>query len=167
MPDERKVVMGDAYKEALEQKKADSLRNQANELAKEKERKQREAIAKKRLFSKKQQQVVDQKKAEVAHFRTKLKKAEKIATDGSYKVLAMGSLGFSILLLVTDAIIYLRHSGSRLMMVGILVFALVALWFSICVQSMIMGAENEIREYTPRLWAAKEELQKLLSKYRR
>ncbi len=156
----KRPTMGESYKDALEQRKLDIFRRQANEISKKDKEKHRVVRVKREDALEIHQKKIEKKQAEVAFHEKNLMEIKKAAKNDFFNILATFMLMFFVVFLVASIVLFLR-GFDRATEIGALILALLFLCLSIIAQVKSIEAEQQIKNYTIRLQRATRELQSL------
>ena len=157
MPDAKKLVISDSYKDALAQKETDTFKKTVAAFTKGSARKEQIAKANKQITTSKRQKLIQQKITEIDWYKDKLNKAEKNAKEGTYLLLTrLMFVGFVVAIIIT-VISYVCDFEQEIMLAA-LVLSFIFLITSTMFQSKSMHLDLEIREYSAKLKRAKKQL---------
>ena len=131
-----KLEASDSYKNAVKKREVDVFRQRANEIASEK-RKEKNAVSRRRegMLAKRQRKI-DQKRAEIAGYRKKINRAQKIIDDKIYAMLGTLSLVAFSLTSLMAIILFITKRGSSSAMVS-LILACFFIFVSLCFQGAV------------------------------
>lgn len=158
--EKKKLVMGDAYKDALEQKKMDELRRQAEEVRKKRVVNKRRTIkARPETFEERQMKIA-QTHREIVSCETKLKEL-KIASESNFYTF------FAVLALIIFAMLFLAAlvlfsaEGRQENSLSVATLAIIVLGLSLLAQLAGMKADKQEKEYAEKLKRLNNRLQSL------
>lgn len=148
------------YRAALEKKNIELMRQRAQKIALEAEKKKRIARAKKEHEAEKLKKQIAQTKDEIREYERRLEKAKKIAAKPIYGLAATATLVLFGITFVVSIVFYLFRGRTPFFTVT-LVMAFLLLSVSIFAQTMDIEGDEKVQEYEQKIRRAKRELSDL------
>ena len=152
--------MGDAYKDALEQKKLDKLRRQAEDARRKRAASRQYAVSARPETPAERQRKIAKTSEEIVACEAKLKELKATSDSNFYMFFAILALVIFAMLLLTALVIFSKgdSQGDGLLMAFL---AMLALGLSLLAQMAGMKTDKQKKEYTEKLKRLNNRLQLL------